>query len=213
MTAIFLTTSSANSITFGQYILFAAGNENPTNWQTRGIGIAALTFSCLLHAIFPRMGVRLVNLLGIFKSILMLVIIFSGFAALGGHLKIPKPDNFSNAFANSSTSPYNYVIALNSVIYSFMGWSYANFVRSDMEYKLIINRLFRNLKILKRLLYELLQLQYLLLLLCIFLLMSLILRLFHDRNYYLLVLLLLDYSSGMSLVNLQLSMYYLSWLL
>ena len=55
------------------------------------------TFACILHAIFPKTGTRLMNILGIFKIMLILVIIFAGFAALGGHLKIPKPNNFSSS--------------------------------------------------------------------------------------------------------------------
>lgn len=127
--AIVMEHGGANCISFGQYILLAAGNSAPTTWQTRAIAIAALTFSCILHAVFPKTGTRLINLLGIFKIGLILLIIVSGFAALGGHLKVPKPNNFSHPFENSSADVYNYIIALNFVTFSYSGWQTANYVR------------------------------------------------------------------------------------
>lgn len=126
--AVVMEHGSANCIAFGQYVLLAAGNAAPASWQTKGIGIAALTFACILHAIFPKTGTRLMNILGIFKIVLILVIIFAGFAALGGHLKVPKPNNFAHPFENSSTDAYDYVIALNFVNFSYSGWQTANYV-------------------------------------------------------------------------------------
>ena len=117
-----------NCIAFGQYILLAGGNSTPTPWQIKGIAMAALSLACILHAVFPKTGTRLMNLLGIFKIMVILLIIFTGFAALGGHLKIPKPNNFSHPFQNSSTDIYDYVIALNFVNFSYTGWQVANYV-------------------------------------------------------------------------------------
>lgn len=126
--AVVMQHGSANCIAFGQYILLARGNSTPASWQTKGIGIAALTFSCILHAIFPKSSMRLMNLLGVFKLMLILLIIFAGFAALAGHLKIPKPDNFAQLFENSSADAYDYIIALNFVNFSYSGWQTANYV-------------------------------------------------------------------------------------
>jgi amino acid transporter len=118
---VVLETSGANCIAFGQYVLLAAGYANPTPWQIRGIALAALTFSCLLHTLFPKTGIRLLNILGVFKIVLLLLIVFAGFAALSGHLNVPKPDNFSNAFANSSADAYNYITAINNIIFTYAG--------------------------------------------------------------------------------------------
>ena len=126
--AVMMAHGSPNCIAFGKYILLAGGKSTPTSWQIRGIAIAALSFACILHAVFPKTGTRLMNLLGVIKIVLILVIIFAGFAALGGHLKIPKPNNFNHPFENSSTDAYNYVIALNFVNFSYAGWQIANYV-------------------------------------------------------------------------------------
>lgn len=68
------------------------------------------------------------------KLIIILIIIFSGFAALGGHLKIDnKPDNFSNAFEGTTGSSYGVVTALYNVIWSYIGYSNANYAMSEMK--------------------------------------------------------------------------------
>ena len=125
---VVLGASGANCIAFGEYILLAAGNANPTQWQIRGIALAALTFSCLLHVLFPKTGIRLLNILGMFKIVLLLLVVFAGFAALSGHLKVPKPDNFSNTFENSSADAYDYITAINNILFTYAGWQSANYV-------------------------------------------------------------------------------------
>ena len=106
----------------------AVGNPDPSPWEQRGIALGAITFACLIHAIFPKTGTWLINILGVFKIVLLLLIICAGFAALAGHLKVPPPNNFSNVFANSSVSAYNYIEAANSIIFTYSGWQGANYV-------------------------------------------------------------------------------------
>jgi hypothetical protein len=69
---------------------------------------------------------------------MLLVIVLSGFAAMGGHLSGPKPDNFSqfdgagDACPMAPPEPFraaNYAIALMQVLYSYSGWDSANYVR------------------------------------------------------------------------------------
>ncbi|RPA75182.1 amino acid permease [Ascobolus immersus RN42] len=128
--------SSGNSLAFGQYVLFAAGIENPDKWVARGIAIACITFAVLLHAIFPKWGMRISNVLGAFKVVVLLLIVFSGFAALAGHLKVPKPNNFDNAFSideDLGGGVYNYANALLRIVYSYKGWENANYVMSELK--------------------------------------------------------------------------------
>ncbi|PVG03930.1 amino acid transporter [Serendipita vermifera] len=134
--------SSGNSFAFGRYVLFAAGQVNPNQWAARGIAIACITFAVLLHSILPKWGMRLFNALGIFKVIVLLLIVFSGFAALAGHLKIPddqpQPDNFRHAFtfndALGAGGVYNYATALLRIVYSYKGWENANYVLSEVKH-------------------------------------------------------------------------------
>lgn len=54
-------------------------------------------------------------------------------AALGGHLKIEKPHNFDNAFSGTTGSAYGVVTALYNVIWSYIGYSNANYAMSEMK--------------------------------------------------------------------------------
>ncbi|ODQ66236.1 amino acid transporter [Nadsonia fulvescens var. elongata DSM 6958] len=132
----FLGWAAPNSIVFGQYILAAAGVET-TRWNQRGLGIACVTFSFLVHSINVKWGVRLQNLLGFFKLVVMVVIVVTGFVGLGGGLKhnnYTKTDNFTDAFSSVNTvSAYGIVMALYNVIWSFIGYSNANYALSEAK--------------------------------------------------------------------------------
>jgi amino acid transporter len=119
--------AGSNSVVFGEYILHAAGVE-VDRWNQRGIGLACITTAFLIHGLALKWGLRLQNLLGIFKLVIILIIVVSGWAALGGALKIPRPDNFSNAFEGTTRSAYGVVTALYNVMWSFIGYSNANYV-------------------------------------------------------------------------------------
>lgn len=136
---ILLGFSSGNSLAFGRYVLAAAGSTEGDGWTARGIAIACITFAVALHSIFPKWGLRLVNLLGIFKVVIVIFIVFSGFAAISGRLLIPPPGNFKNAFAIEVTEnyggrgAYGYATALLQIIYSYKGWENANYVLGELK--------------------------------------------------------------------------------
>lgn len=94
---ILLGFSSGNALAFGRYVLLAAGSTAPDGWAARGIAVGCISFAVLLHGILPKWGTRLFDVLGIFKVVILLFIVFSGFAALAGHRKVPNPHNFDNA--------------------------------------------------------------------------------------------------------------------
>ncbi|KAF2792199.1 amino acid transporter [Melanomma pulvis-pyrius CBS 109.77] len=131
--------SSGNSLAFGRYVLFASGSTAPDGWAARGIAVACVTFSVLLHSIFPKWGIRLFNVLGVFKVAVLIFIVFSGFAALAGHRKVPNPHNFDNAFALGTGDGYGgggayaYSTALLRIIYSYKGWENANYVLGELK--------------------------------------------------------------------------------
>ncbi|KAE9363144.1 amino acid transporter [Stipitochalara longipes BDJ] len=124
--------AGSNSVIFGEYILSAA-NVEVNRWNQRGVGLACVTSAFLIHGLALKWGLRLQNLLGVIKLLILLLIIVSGFAALGGHLKIDKPDNFSNAFAGTTGSAYGIVTALYNVIWSYIGYSNANYALSETK--------------------------------------------------------------------------------
>jgi amino acid transporter len=72
--------------------------------------------------------------LGAIKVVILLIIIIGGFVALGGHVKLDeKPDNFTNAFQGTTGSAYGVVTALYNVIWSYIGYSNANYALSETK--------------------------------------------------------------------------------
>lgn len=130
---ILLGWASGNSVVFGEYILHAA-NVEVDRWNQRGIGLACLTFAFLIHGLALKWGLRLQNLLGSIKIFIILIMVFSGWAALAGRVKLDKkPDNFSNAFEGTTGSAYGVVTALYNVIWSYVGYSNANYALSETK--------------------------------------------------------------------------------
>ncbi|KAK2809986.1 hypothetical protein FQN50_003400 [Emmonsiellopsis sp. PD_5] len=124
--------AGSNSVIFGEYILHAAQVE-VTRWNQRGIGLACITAAFLIHGLALKWGLRLQNFLGIVKLLVIIVIVVAGWAALGGALKIEKPNNFENAFEGTTGSAYGVVTALYNVIWSFIGYSNANYALSETK--------------------------------------------------------------------------------
>lgn len=124
---ILLGFSSGNSLAFGRYVLLASGSTLGDGWAARGIAIACITFVVVLHSTLPKWGIRLFNVLGVFKVVILIFIIFSGFAAIAGHRKVPDPKNFENAFelgkgeGYGGGGAYEYATAILRIVYSYKG--------------------------------------------------------------------------------------------
>ncbi|KAA8648936.1 high affinity methionine permease [Aspergillus tanneri] len=124
--------AASNSVVFGQYILNAADIE-VGRWNQRGIGLACLTTAFLVHSVALKWGLRLQNLLGVIKLVVIVFVVVAGWVALGGHMKIDPPHNFRNAFEGTTGSGYGIVMALYNVIWSFIGYSNANYALSETK--------------------------------------------------------------------------------
>jgi amino acid transporter len=133
--------SAPNCIVLGEYAVYISGGT-PNGWKARSIGVGVITLSCLIHARASRLGLKLINILGVVKIIIMIVVVILGF----GHLVLEQgrkqsdqatettaKRNFTNIWAGSSTQPYDYATALLKVIYCFRGYSAANQVLSDVK--------------------------------------------------------------------------------
>ncbi|KAI8662617.1 hypothetical protein LRP88_06830 [Fusarium phalaenopsidis] len=129
---VFLQVSASNAITFSSYLLVAAGAES-TTWKLRGVAIAGAFFSCGVHAVTPRIGRWISDLLSVVKIFTLFFIVCCGFAALGGHLKVDQPHNFSNGFEGTSNNGYNIGTAILQVIFAFGGYDNINAVLSEVR--------------------------------------------------------------------------------
>ncbi|RCK59160.1 High-affinity methionine permease [Candida viswanathii] len=129
--------SSGNSFAFGKYVLYAAtGTESVDDNLVKLIGVGCITFCCFLHMKYPKQGSNLFNFLGIFKILILVLIIFIGVLAFGGFLNLQPTDNFKDIWAfHEGTKPsiYSISVALLEVIYSFKGWENVNYVLNEVD--------------------------------------------------------------------------------
>ncbi|KAF8549793.1 amino acid transporter [Imleria badia] len=131
--AILLSFSAGGCIVFASNILVAAGSV-PTNWSERGIALGVVVFATLLHGFTPRTGVYVMNLLSIFKIIILTFVVITGWVVLSGKTHIANPQaNFTNAFAGSSHSGGDYATATFKVLYAYTGWSSVNYVLNNVR--------------------------------------------------------------------------------
>ncbi|KAF6224250.1 hypothetical protein HO133_010825 [Letharia lupina] len=132
--AIFLGFTASGCIIFAENILIAA-NHNVTEWGERGIALAVIIAVTCIHTFTPNLGVKLMNILGVIKIVVLVFIVITGWVVLGGKVhKIPDPGaSFRNSFAGSSSSGYEYATALFKVLNSYAGWSNAAYVLNEVR--------------------------------------------------------------------------------
>ncbi|CAK3910848.1 high affinity methionine permease [Lecanosticta acicola] len=133
--SIILGFTAGGCIIFAQYVVAASG-RTAGEWEKRGIAIGVITFVTLVHATIPNWALRGMNTLGIIKILVLVFIVVAGWAVLGGATsdRVPDPkSHFSNAFAGSSGSGYEWSIALYKVLNSFTGWSNAAYVLNEVK--------------------------------------------------------------------------------
>ncbi|PPQ92638.1 hypothetical protein CVT25_007717 [Psilocybe cyanescens] len=112
---------SANAVLLaGEYVLLVA-NVDPTHWTCRLVGFTCITFSVLFHGTALKCGLRLQNFLLIFKILVLVFIIITGFVALSGRMKIEKPNTFTNAFEGPTAGASSVCLSLyNQVSYAIV---------------------------------------------------------------------------------------------
>ncbi|KAH8758912.1 amino acid permease-domain-containing protein [Diaporthe sp. PMI_573] len=147
--------STPNAVVLGEYALYATGTE-PNRWNVRLIATLAVSMLCYVHARSPRLGLRLINTLGVAKMAILVIVVVSGVAggimgvgadresaiiegrrvdlAMSGSAPSSSAQrNFSGIWEGTSTQPYDYATALLKVIYCFRGYSTANQVLGDVR--------------------------------------------------------------------------------
>lgn len=149
--------STPNCIVLGEYAMYALEIE-ANRWNVRIIAVAVVTLLCVIHARYQKLGLRIINVLGVFKMVILAIVIVSGVAGafmgvgsstslltrrrLAGmdsfdlvsnaHLGTARR-NFSNMFEGSSTQPYDYAHALLKILYCFRGYSAVNSVLNEVR--------------------------------------------------------------------------------
>lgn len=133
MNAIVLGFTASGCIIFANNIIIAAGHV-ADRWVVRGIALGVICFVTLLHGLTPKTGVFLMNALSVFKIVLLLFVVISGWVVLSGktHIKDPQT-NFRNAFSGSSRSSNDYATATFKVLNAYAGWSNINYVMNNVK--------------------------------------------------------------------------------
>ncbi|KAF9041462.1 APC amino acid permease [Panaeolus papilionaceus] len=133
-------TATANSVVFSEYLLHAFAIE-PTYLHTRLVAFLCLTFVCFIHGTCLKWGLRVQNTLAAFKLVVLALISFSGILSLAGvpafrvKPEYEQPDNFKwhKFWEGSGTGMNAFVSGLYNVIWSFIGYSNANYALSEVK--------------------------------------------------------------------------------
>ncbi|GKT46326.1 low-affinity methionine permease [Colletotrichum spaethianum] len=131
--------TASNCIVFSEYLLFAVGGENPSDFLRKGLAVALLTAVTTIHGCFPRFGVKLQNLLGWIKVGLVVFMIFSGLYVI---LFRPPTESARSTSAIVSwgnlweDTNWNWGVIATSlfkVFYSYSGLDNANYVLNEVK--------------------------------------------------------------------------------
>ena len=148
--------STPNCIVLGEYVMYAF-EIDVNRWNVRSVAVGVITLICFIHARYQKLGLRIINVLGVGKMLILMIVILSGvvgmlmgvgssapasslmarrlrFDAFGEQdTRSTAQRNFTQIFANSSTQPYDYATALLKILYCFRGYSTANQVLSQIR--------------------------------------------------------------------------------
>ncbi|KAK3331585.1 high-affinity methionine permease [Cercophora scortea] len=153
---IFVRNMASTCINFGVRVLQAARpGDEPKNGEVRAIAIAAAAFACMIHVVSRRYGIWLNNLLAVVKVGILLVIIFTTLAVVGGGVhdkngnRVPNvwmqnmdpkvafkapasPDGDVNNADLAQGTVTGYAASFLSIIYAYSGFEQANYVLGEM---------------------------------------------------------------------------------
>lgn len=113
----------------------------PTAFNTRLAALICITFSTLMIGVFSRAGTRLLNVLGTFKFAILAFIAGLGLLSLAGvpglavrpGYEVPHNFGWTAMWEGSRGDPNALVLALYNVIWSFIGYSNANYALSEVR--------------------------------------------------------------------------------
>ncbi|KAH7170004.1 amino acid permease-domain-containing protein [Dactylonectria macrodidyma] len=132
--SVILNFGSSNAIVLSNYI-WAMTDKTPSEWQVRGVGIAAYTLAIIFAASHNRYSLIASNVIGAIKVVTLVFISIAGLVVLGGNVKhIPDPKaNFRNAFQGETPNGNDLSGALVSIVFSYAGYNNAFNVVNEIK--------------------------------------------------------------------------------
>ena len=131
--ALLLGQAAGNANAAGQYFIRAGGKQT-TEWNSKGIGVAIILVALFMHGFLLKWGLRFQNAIGLFKVVILLLIVFTGFAALAGRTKAPQPHNFHTGFSGSRSDVYAVSNCIYNAIWSYVGYSNVFYALGEVKH-------------------------------------------------------------------------------
>ncbi|TFK21258.1 high affinity methionine permease [Coprinopsis marcescibilis] len=146
--AVLLAYAAGNSLVFAEYTLKALAphllDDSPHHQSflafspVRLMAFACLTVAMLLHGLHVSAGLRIQNFLGVTKIGILLIVVATGLVAASGRLAdgATPPRNFESwekVWEGSRAGGSVLCACLYNVIWSFVGFSNANYALSEMH--------------------------------------------------------------------------------
>ncbi|KAI0396748.1 high-affinity methionine permease [Xylariaceae sp. FL0594] len=124
--SVVLSFGSSNAIVLSNYV-WALAHKTPTDWQVKGVAIAAYTIAVICVVAHNKYSLWATNLLGLVKILTLIFISITGFVVLGGNVShIPDPTaNFRHAFEGTTDNGNDLSVALVNIIFSYSGYGNA----------------------------------------------------------------------------------------
>lgn len=132
--SVVLSFSSSNAIVLSNY-LWALAHKTPTDWQVKGVAIAAYSLAAICVIAHNKYSLWATNIIGVLKIITLIFISITGFVVLGGNVKrVPDPGaNFRNAFEGTTNNGNDLSIALVNIIFAYSGYANAFAVVNEIK--------------------------------------------------------------------------------
>ncbi|KDN37368.1 amino acid transporter [Tilletiaria anomala UBC 951] len=130
--ALLLGQAAGNAYTAGRYFIRAGGGLS-NEWGSRGIGVIVIASALIIHGAFLKWGLRFLNIVGMFKIVILLLIAFAGFAALCGHTIGPAPHNFADAFEGTRGDIFGVSASIYNAGWSYVGYSNAFYAMGEIR--------------------------------------------------------------------------------
>ncbi|KAF8193407.1 high affinity methionine permease [Pholiota molesta] len=141
--AVLLAYAAGNALVFAEYTLASLAFKSDVSKASllspvRLVGALCLTFVLLLHGLHIPWGLRLQNTLGFLKLLILFVVVVAGVVALSGHLQpgVERPGNFDSwtkVWEGTQTGGSVVCACLYNVIWSYVGFSNANYALAEMH--------------------------------------------------------------------------------
>lgn len=135
--SVVLSFASSNAIVLSNYVWRIAGRATPSQWETKGVAVAAYTLAVVCVVAHNKYSLWAVNAFGALKVATLVFISITGLVVLGGHVspsRVPDPRaNFRNGFGGTTDNGNDLANALVNIIFAYTGYSNAFNVVAEIK--------------------------------------------------------------------------------